>query len=71
MIQVTAAERDAIYRTDFLSFARAAFAVLEPDRQFEPSWHHEAIARLLLDSNGKRTRKFINAPPRSLKSYLV
>jgi predicted phage terminase large subunit-like protein len=71
MTQVTPAERDAIYRGDFLAFARAAFAVLEPDRQFEPSWHHEAIARLLLDSNGKKTRKFINAPPRSLKSYLV
>jgi hypothetical protein len=45
--------------------------VLEPLETFEPSWHHEAIAVVLLGSNGKKTRKFINAPPRSLKSFLA
>jgi predicted phage terminase large subunit-like protein len=71
MTELTPAQRDAIYRSDFPAFAQATFAVLEPGGRFEPSWHHEAIARLLLDSNGKKTRKYINAPPRSLKSLLV
>jgi hypothetical protein len=71
MIQVTPSERDAIFRSDFLAFAQAAFTVLEPDKAFEPSWHHEAIAKVLLDSNGRKTRKYVNAPPRSLKSFLV
>jgi hypothetical protein len=71
MIQPTPRERDAILRSDFLAFAQAAFAILEPELRFEPSWHHEAIAAVLLESNGKKTRKYINAPPRSLKSFLV
>ena len=71
MKQLTPAERDAIYRSDFLAFAQAAFFELEPDNIFEPSWHHEAIAQLLVESKGKKTRKYINAPPRSLKSFLV
>ena len=71
MKQLTPAERDAIYRSDFLAFAQAAFFELEPDNKFEPSWHHEAIAQLLVESKGKKTRKYINAPPRSLKSFLV
>jgi hypothetical protein len=69
MKQPTPAERDAIYRSDFLAFAQAAFFELEPDNTFEPSWHHEAIAQLLVESKGKKTRKYINAPPRSLKSF--
>ena len=69
--ELTPAQRDAIYRSDFPAFAQAAFYVLEPAGRFEPSWHHEAIARSLLDSNGKKTRKYFNAPPRSLKSLLV
>jgi predicted phage terminase large subunit-like protein len=71
LIQVTPSQRDAIFRLDFLAFAQAAFAVLEPDRTFEPSWHHDAIAQVLLQSSGTKTRKYINAPPRSLKSFLV
>src|SRR5262249_7853173 len=46
--ELTPAQRDAIYRSDFLAFAQAAFNVLEPGGRFEPSKHHEAIARLLL-----------------------
>jgi predicted phage terminase large subunit-like protein len=66
----TRAELDAILRTDFLSFARAAFEVLYP-RAFKPNWHHDAIAQLLLQSLGRATKAFINAPPRSLKSFLT
>lgn len=71
MIEFSPAERDAILRTDFPAFARAAFHLLEPDKTFEANWHHEAIAQLLLQSNLGRTRKYINAPPRSLKSFLL
>ena len=71
MSQVTPRERDAIYRSDFLAFAQASFALLNPQREFEPNWHHEAIAQTLLLSNGQKTRKYINAPPRSLKSFLM
>lgn len=71
MKQLTPAERDAIYRCDFLAFVHAAFFELEPANRFEPSWHHEAIAQLLVELKGKKARKFINAPPRSLKSFLV
>src|SRR5262245_22838992 len=68
---LTPSELDAIYRTDFLAFAQAAFAELEPDKIFKRSSHHEAIAQALGDSMGKQTGKYINAPPRSLKSFLV
>jgi predicted phage terminase large subunit-like protein len=64
-------ERDCIFRTDFLSFAKGAFAVLEPDETLEECWHHEAIAKMLVESEGKKTRRFTNGPPRSLKSFLV
>src|SRR5262245_6564303 len=71
MMQITPTQRDAILRLDFVAFMQAAFAELYPTSVFEPNWHHEAIAQLLVQSEGKKTRKFINAPPRSLKSYLV
>ncbi|MFY9827931.1 MAG: hypothetical protein WAK69_04825 [Rhodoplanes sp.] len=71
IMQLTPSQRDAIYRTDFLAFAQAALDVLEPNNIFEPNWHHEDIAQALVDSTGKKTRKYINAPPRSLKSFLV
>jgi predicted phage terminase large subunit-like protein len=50
---------------------RQPLDVLEPNNIFEPNWHHEDIAQALVDSTGKKTRKYINAPPRSLKSFLV
>lgn len=71
MIHISPEERDAILRTDFPAFTRAAFHLLEPDKTFESNWHHEAIAQMLLASNNGRTRKYINAPPRSLKSFLL
>jgi predicted phage terminase large subunit-like protein len=67
----TPEQRDAILRTDFPSFARAAFTEVHPGQHLEPTWHHEAIAAWLTESIGKKTRRFINAPPRSLKSFLV
>jgi predicted phage terminase large subunit-like protein len=70
-MNITPRERDCIFRTDFLSFARGAFAVVESERALEECWHHEAIAKVLVESEGKKTRKFINGPPRSLKSFMV
>jgi hypothetical protein len=67
----TPEERDAIYRTDFCAFFQAAVAEVEPAVIFEPTWHLEAIATLLENSVGKRTRAYINAPPRSYKSFMV
>ena|SRR2546430_1505907 len=71
MIQLTPSQRDAVLRSDFSAFNQAAFNVLEPNKQFDRNWHQEAISHLLTESNGKRTRKFINAPPRSLKSFQI
>jgi hypothetical protein len=46
-------------------------AELEPANPFQWSWHHEAIAVVLENATGKKTRSFINAPPRSAKSSMV
>jgi hypothetical protein len=56
-MNITPTERDCIFRTDFLSFAKGAFAVLEPDpdKALEQCWHHEAIAKVLVDSQSKKT----------------
>lgn len=70
-IDFTAAERDAIYRDDFLAFAYAAFALLFPTEPLSLEWFHQAIAFVLTQSLGRRSRQIINAPPRSLKSFLV
>jgi len=68
---LTPQQRDAILRSDFLAFAHASFLELEPGKVFELSWHHEAIARVMVGSVGTKTRQYINAPPRSMKSFLV
>jgi hypothetical protein len=47
--ELAPAQRDAIFRSDFLAFVQAAFNVLEPGRRFEPSWsrgHRSALAGL-------------------------
>jgi hypothetical protein len=71
MTAITPQERDAIYRQDFVAFFRKAFEILNPSEKLIPAWHLEAIARLLDDCHGTRARKIINAPPRSLKSFVV
>jgi hypothetical protein len=71
MIQVTPSERDAILLNDFSSFVHASFNAVEPNKTFEPNWHHDAISALLVQSQGKQTNAFINARPRSLKSFQV
>src|SRR5262245_8301276 len=64
-------ERDAILRVDFLAFFEAIFPVVESSQILEPTWHHDAIAKELVDSIGRQPRRYIAAPPRSLKSIIV
>ena len=71
MIGIVPEQRDAIYRISYLAFARAAFAVLYPDKKFTPEKCHQSITNVLVSGDGKRLRQIINAPPRSLKSFLV
>src|SRR5262245_52511666 len=71
MIDVTPQERDAIFRQDFIAFFLKAFEILYPGETLILGWYLEAIACFLEASRGKRARKIINAPPRSLKSFIV
>jgi len=71
MIEFAPKLRDAIFRQDFIAFFRKAFEILYPGETLIWGWYLEAIARYLEDCRGKRARKIINAPPRSLKSFIV
>ena len=71
MSNITTAERDAIAREDFLAFAQMAFVILYPNTPFSVEWCHEIIANFLTNSVGEKTRMILNAPPRSLKSFLI
>jgi predicted phage terminase large subunit-like protein len=70
-ISATPVERDAIYRQDFLAFSHAAFADRYPDEPFSFEWCQEAIAKVLAGADKKPVRLIINAPPRSLKSFMA
>ena len=69
--ELTIVQRNAIYRLDFLAFAQAAFMLLYPNEPYSFEWCHEAIAIVLAAIEERRVRQIINAPPRSLKSFLV
>ena len=71
MIELPAKVRDAIFRQDFIAFLRKAYEILYPGETLIWGWYLEAIAHFLEDCRGKRARKIINAPPRSLKSFIV
>jgi predicted phage terminase large subunit-like protein len=67
--------RDLLYsiaRDDFATFARCAFAVVNPGTPFVQNWHHHAISHQLLTMQcGGHCRQIIAMPPRSLKSFLA
>jgi predicted phage terminase large subunit-like protein len=64
--------RDAILRSDFYAFARKAFEVLRPGLPLKLAWYLELVAQDLVDvMDGKVRRLIVNAPPRSLKSFLA
>jgi hypothetical protein len=71
MIEFAPKVRDAIFRQDFIAFFRKAYEILDPGDTLIWGWYLEAIARYLEDCRGKRARKIINAPPQSLKSFIV
>jgi len=63
---------DAILREDFQFFLRRCFMTLNPDTEFLPNWHLEAMgARLEWLRRGEINRLIINLPPRYLKSLTV
>lgn len=53
-------------------FAKGAWTVLEPGRQFKDNWHIRAICEHLeAVSRGQLQRLMVNIPPRHMKSLLV
>jgi hypothetical protein len=59
-------------RENFSVFVRAIFAWLHPGETYLHTWHIDLLCDLLAAGRrGKRLRKIINLPPRSLKSIIV
>lgn len=53
-------------------FSEKAYPILEPNREFIPGWHIEAICEHLeACANGQIKNLVINMPPRHMKSLLV
>jgi predicted phage terminase large subunit-like protein len=71
MLSPSMALVNAACRTDFVSFVRKVFHVLNPSARFDMNWHICAIAHALEQVRlGKIKRLIINVPPRSLKSIM-
>lgn len=70
MVPVNHEQLHAILRSDFLAFAYWCFSKLLPNDPLSREWFHEVIAALLTNRTG-RLRIIINAPPRSMKSFLI
>lgn len=62
---------DLICRIDLPSFVRKCFETLEPNSPFLANGHIYAVAYKLEQARcGKLTRLNVNAPPRTLKSFI-
>ncbi|MBB35448.1 MAG: hypothetical protein CME88_05965 [Hirschia sp.] len=62
----------ALYRQDFPSFVRKAFAILQSGRELQDNWSIDAICWTLTEvMTGKVRRQTIEVPPRSLKSFIT
>jgi predicted phage terminase large subunit-like protein len=62
----------AILRNDFSSFAARCFQLLAPGKRLSMNWHIYALEFVLEQVRaGKIKRLIINAPPRSLKSFIT
>jgi predicted phage terminase large subunit-like protein len=67
---VTAAEYQAVLRTDFATFIERAFYELNPQGVFVPGQYIELLAAALEKCRtGQTKRLIINLPPRTLKSH--
>src|SRR3954454_3535222 len=61
-----------ILREDFRAFVRQVFEKLHPGEDYLTTWHMDLLCGILARlRKGKRLRKIINLPPRSLKSIIV
>jgi len=61
-----------ILREDFRAFLRQVFETLHPGEDYMQTWHIDLLCgKLARQRQGKRLRKIINLPPRSLKSIIV
>jgi predicted phage terminase large subunit-like protein len=60
-------------RLDFYEFVKAAWHVLEPDKEFVPNWHIEALCRECenIYNNKTEDRTVFNIPPGTLKSIVI
>ena len=59
-----------LYRSDFTSFIRLAFRLIEPQSEFIPHWSLELVGDALKRCHrGETKRLIINMPPRYLKSF--
>jgi hypothetical protein len=71
LLSPSMAHVNAACRTDFVSFVRKSFHVLNPSAIFHMNWHICAIAYCLEQVRlGKIKRLIITMPPRSLKSIM-
>src|SRR4051794_25557525 len=69
-LQREALRRDL--REDFSIFVRAVFRHLHPGETYLHNWHVDLLCDILAGARrGRRLRKIINLPPRSLKSIIV
>lgn len=64
--------RTMMYRSDFIAFVSLAYAIVFPSQSLQRNWHIDLMAKELADClAGQNTRLIINAPPRSLKSFVA
>jgi hypothetical protein len=62
----------AACRSDFASFIRPSFQMLNPNSVLQMNWHHYALAHHLeLVRRGSIRRLIINLPRRALKSFMT
>ena len=68
------AEDRASIKTDFRKFAKGAWSIIEPGREFVDGWHIHAIIehlQALVRHQLKTNNLLINMPPRHMKSVLI
>jgi len=62
----------AACRSDFASFIRPCFHILNPNARLQMNWHHFALAHHLQLVHSRSIRRLvINLPRRSLKSFMT
>src|ERR1700736_3059768 len=62
----------ASLESDFASFVRAAWPLIEPRNTLSWSWHYDLICEYLQLAHARKIKRLIiNIPPRTLKSIIV